>query len=267
MPITNSKISVIMSVYNHQDYVADAIESILNQTHDNFEFIIINDGSTDNSLKIIKHYMNLDSRILLINQENSGLTKALNIGIKKSSGKYLARQDADDKSTPNRLESQINAIEKHELDIITSRAYKDKKIVPNGFIYHFNRSNILRTGNIFIHGTFLIRSKVFDIQMYDETYKYAQDFKFILDALNNNFKIGSIMEPLYLLSNIDTSISNTKNNEQDNYISIALIEFFGSDKFFNYQKNTNKFFSNSLKLIFIIFIYITKKGYKLKIIK
>ena len=166
MLINNLKISVIMSVFNHQDYVADAIESILDQTHKNFEFLIINDGSTDDSLKIIQKYEQLDSRIIVINQVNLGLTKALNSAIKKCSGAYIARQDADDLSALNRLEKQLDAIQKYKLDILTSRAFKNSQIVPNGFILNFNQSSILKTGNIFIHGTFFIDRGVFDIQMY-----------------------------------------------------------------------------------------------------
>jgi glycosyltransferase involved in cell wall biosynthesis len=266
--LSNSlKISVIMSVYNHQDYVADAIESIIGQTYVNLEFLIINDGSTDDSLKIIQKYEKLDSRIIVINQVNLGLTKALNVGIKKSSGTYVARQDADDISVLNRLEKQLGAIEKYELDIVTSRAFKNNKIVPNSLIFNFNRSSILKTGNIFIHGTFFIHRKVFDLQMYDEDYQYAQDFKFILDAFSKNFKIGSIIEPLYRLNNIETSISNTKKDGQDHYISVALVEFFGTDKYFKYINKCNQYFYKFFKIIIIITLFMSTKGYKFKIIK
>jgi glycosyltransferase involved in cell wall biosynthesis len=267
MRISDPLISIILSVYNHQDYVGHAIESIIGQTYDNLEFIIINDGSTDDSLKIIQKYEALDSRIIVLNQENSGLTKALNAGIKKSSGEYIARQDADDKSLPNRLEKQLDIIEKYGLDIVTSRAVKDNKIVPNSFIYQFNRSSILKTGNIFIHGTFFMRRNVFNFQMYDESFKYAQDFKFILDACNNNFKIGISIEPMYYLSNIETSISNTKKEEQDKFISDSLVEFFGTDRYFIYLSKLNRYFYKLFKIILIIFIFISTKGHKFKIIK
>ena len=266
--LSNSlKISVIMSVYNHQDYVADAIESIIGQTYVNLEFLIINDGSTDDSLKIIQKYEKLDSRIIVINQVNLGLTKALNVGIKKSSGTYVARQDADDLSALNRLEKQLDAIQKYKLDILTSRAFKNSQIVPNGFILNFNQSSILKTGNIFIHGTFFIHRRVFDMQMYDEKYRYAQDFKFILEALFNNLRVGLMVEPLYYLNNIDTSISNTKKDEQDDYTSVAINLFFGSDRYFKYVNKSNKYFYKFFKLIIMIILFITTKGYKFKVIK
>ena len=261
------KISVVMSVFNHQNYVADAIESILGQTYDNLEFVIINDGSTDNSLKIIQKYAKIDSRIIIINQVNLGLTKALNLGIKRSSGDYIARQDADDLSALNRLENQLLAIQKYQLDIVTSRAFKNNKIVPNSFIFHFNKSSILKTGNIFIHGTFFIDRKVLDMQMYDEKYRYAQDFKFVLDSLSNNLKIGLMIEPLYYLNNLETSISLTKKIDQSELTSVAINDFFGSNSYFEFIRKSNRYFSKFIKISIIIFLFFTTKCYKFKIIK
>jgi len=264
---SNPIISVIMSVYNHQDYVADAIESIINQTFKNLEFIIINDGSTDDSLDIIRKYERLDSRIVVINQDNIGLTKSLNVGVKNSSGQYIARQDADDRSDLNRLENQLDVLKKFHLDIVTSRAFKGNKITPNNLIFYFNQSNILKAGNIFIHGTFFMDRRVFDTQIYNEKYKYAQDFKFILDAFSNNFRIGSMLEPLYYLNNIETSISNTKKDEQDKFVSVALNSFFGSDIYFLYINKCNKHFQSVCKFIFILYLYINFKGDVFKVIK
>ncbi|HIF01788.1 MAG TPA: glycosyltransferase family 2 protein [Nitrospinaceae bacterium] len=89
-------ISVLMPVYNNQKYLQKSIESILTQTVGDYEFIIVNDGSTDSSEKIIKNYQEKDDRIILLTQENQGVTKSLNKGIKNCRGKYIARMDADD---------------------------------------------------------------------------------------------------------------------------------------------------------------------------
>ena len=267
--MSNNKpeISVIMAVYNHQNYVANAIESIINQTFKNFEFIIINDGSNDNSLNIINTYKKIDSRIIVINQKNVGLTKSLNVGINKSSAKYIARQDADDFSDLNRLQTQLNIIKKFQLDIVTSRAIKNNKTVPNFIMINFNHENILKTGNIFVHGTFFFKKKIFNKQKYDESYKYAQDFKFMLDIFRNNFKVGYVLKPLYTLNNISTSISNTKENEQDIYVSKALMSHFGSNKLF---LNINRFeglFKKILKVFFMFYLYIGFKSDKFTVIK
>jgi glycosyltransferase involved in cell wall biosynthesis len=102
-------ISVIMSVYNGEKYLSEAIDSVLIQTFKNFEFIIVNDGSTDDSLDLIKTYS--DSRIKIIDQKNTGLSKALNNGIKIAQGKYIARLDADDIALSTRFEKQIEYLE------------------------------------------------------------------------------------------------------------------------------------------------------------
>ncbi|MEJ2498929.1 MAG: glycosyltransferase family 2 protein [Sulfurovaceae bacterium] len=91
-------ISVILPVYNGALYLDEAIKSILSQTYSNFEFIIINDGSTDNSLEIINRYTPIDDRMKVISRENRGLITSLNEGIEKSEGTYIARIDQDDVS-------------------------------------------------------------------------------------------------------------------------------------------------------------------------
>ena len=112
--MSNPLISVVLSVYNAEKYLTEAIESILNQSFRNFEFIIINDGSTDRSLEIIKSYD--DKRIVLISRENRGLIASLNEGIEQAKGKYIARMDADDISLSNRFEEQVKFMEKN-LDV------------------------------------------------------------------------------------------------------------------------------------------------------
>jgi len=100
------KVSVVMAVYNASQFLKPAINSILNQTLEEFEFIIVNDGSTDNSLELIRSYK--DERIKIINQENTGVAKARNNGIMIAKTNYIAIQDSDDISNPLRLEKQFN---------------------------------------------------------------------------------------------------------------------------------------------------------------
>ncbi|PSO83704.1 MAG: hypothetical protein BRC41_11810, partial [Cyanobacteria bacterium QH_9_48_43] len=102
-----SKISVVMPVYNGANYIREAVESILNQTFTDFEFIVIDDCSTDRSWEILTKYANQDQRVKLFkNEENLGVTKSLNKGLKLAQGDYIARQDADDVSLPERFEKQ-----------------------------------------------------------------------------------------------------------------------------------------------------------------
>lgn len=100
-------ITVLMSVFNGESWLSESIKSVLNQTFSSFEFIIVDDGSTDNSVAIIKQYQLQDPRIQLIAKLNSGLADSLNQGILVARGKWIARLDADDICEPNRLESQI----------------------------------------------------------------------------------------------------------------------------------------------------------------
>lgn len=105
-------VSVVMSVFNEEEYLKEAIDSILDQTFTNFEFIIVDDGSTDKSLDIIKHYN--DSRIRILKQKNTGLAIALNNGIKVSNSPFIARMDADDIALPERLGKQVRFLKDHE---------------------------------------------------------------------------------------------------------------------------------------------------------
>ncbi|MBU2103292.1 MAG: glycosyltransferase, partial [Candidatus Omnitrophica bacterium] len=104
-------ISVVMPVYNGARYLHEAIESILWQTFDQFEFLIINDGSTDEAPRILAHYAQRDSRIRIIEQAHLGLIAALNNGCCQAKGKYIARMDADDVSLPERFRKQVEYME------------------------------------------------------------------------------------------------------------------------------------------------------------
>lgn len=108
------RVSVAMSVYNDEKFLAKSIESILSQTYTDFEFIICDDGSTDKSLEIIKKYMAMDDRIILIkNEKNLGLAPSLNKCIEKARGEYIARMDADDIAVKDRFYKQVKYLDEH----------------------------------------------------------------------------------------------------------------------------------------------------------
>lgn len=108
------KVSVIMSVYNGETYLKEAIESILNQTFNDFEFIICDDGSTDNSISIINNYKEQDHRIIaLVNKNNLGLAASLNKCLEHSTGEYIARMDCDDIANNERLTKQVDYLDKN----------------------------------------------------------------------------------------------------------------------------------------------------------
>ena len=116
------KVSVLMGAYNCAPYLAEALDSVLNQTFDDFEVVIVNDGSKDNSAEIIKEYAEKDSRIVFIeNDRNHGLAYTLNHGLEYVQGEYIIRMDGDDISKPERFERLVAAAKEHpDFDVIGS---------------------------------------------------------------------------------------------------------------------------------------------------
>ena len=146
-----------MSVYNAELSVGKSIKSILDQSFKNFEFLIIDDCSTDNSYEIMKEFN--DQRIKIIkNKKNIGLTKSLNKLIDMSNAPIIARQDADDFSKPNRIEKQYYYLIKKNYDFCVARAetLNFNKKIP-GLNYYLPYKIIMKFKNPFIHGTFMIK--------------------------------------------------------------------------------------------------------------
>ncbi|MBD3842801.1 MAG: glycosyltransferase [Campylobacterales bacterium] len=196
-----ASISVVMSVCNGEKYLAEAIESILNQTYKNFEFIIVNDGSKDNSLEIIKNYMKQDNRIVLIDRENKGLPYSLNEGISIAKGEYIARMDADDISLPIRFEKQIDYMQKYNVDFV----YSDTLLIDkNGdeICKSYRPRNMeivlcnLEIYNLIPHPTVLIKREIFnEYGGYNISCKTGQDLELWL-RLRDKIKFGYINECL-----------------------------------------------------------------------
>ena len=226
-----------MSVYNGAKFLAEAIDSILAQTFTNFEFIIIDDASSDNSLHIINSYE--DARIVLIqNNKNIGLTKSLNIGIAKAKGKYIARMDADDISMPKRLEKQFDFMEEHpEFAFCGTRAktINDVGDQVNFFKEPLDSNKILGTlllKNCFFHSSLIIRTeKLLKVSGYNENYKYAQDYKLYLELFKNKCYGTNLKEQLLVYRVLNSNISHNNRVKQDyltcRAISNALQDCYG----------------------------------------
>ena len=208
-----------MSVYNSETTVDKSIKSILNQSYKNFEFLIMDDFSNDNTFSICKTFEeNYENVKVYRNKENLGLTKSLNKLIRLSKGQFIARQDGDDVSYKQRFEKQLNYIEKKNLDGCTTRAkvIQTNKLIP-GLSFYFPQSFLLRYKNPFIHGSLLIKKKsLMKVNCYDEKYYYAQDYKLMSDLLKAKSKISILNEPLYDL-NMDNNISTNFYDKQKYY--------------------------------------------------
>ena len=220
--MSSQLVTVIMSVYNNEATVNTAIESILGQSYKNIELIITDDCSSDNSLSIIKKYLDKKNVKLIENSENRGLTKSLNSMIKIAQGKFIARQDADDISLYNRIQVQIDLINKFNLDFVSSRAIslQTKKYIPN-ISFNLPYKFLIRYKNPFIHGTLIIKKNVLlELGNYDERFKYAQDYKLMIDALDKQYKYKVLRKPYYLL-NTRNNISNLFRDEQKYFADCA----------------------------------------------
>jgi len=172
-----------MSVYNGETYLRQAIDSILNQTYQDFEFIIVNDGSTDSSCDIILSYK--DPRIRMIdNQHNMGLTKSLNRGLEKAKGKFIARMDADDISLVDRFAIQMEIMEGHEVDIcgtamqiIDGNSNIIGRMGPKNIVDSDLPASILDNSTCLLHPTIMMkRSALEEVGGYNPDIRYAQDF-------------------------------------------------------------------------------------------
>ena len=207
--MTSSKelVSVLLSTYNSEETIEESLFSILNQTYKNLEILIVDDGSTDNTIEICKKFQLNDERILLYsNKKNIGLTKSLNSLAQKASGSLIARQDADDVSLPERIEKQIQFMNKKKLDAVTTRSLvKQNNKKRPGISFYIPNKLVINRKNPFIHGTLIIKENVFkDIGYYDERFYFAQDYKLFYDLLNKGYKVKTLNEALYIL--------NTENN-------------------------------------------------------
>ena len=224
-----------MSIYNSNNLLNDSIKSILNQDFDNFEFLIMDDGSTDNSFKMLNNYSKLDKRIKIFhNTKNLGLTKSLNILFENSAGVYIARQDVDDISLTNRLSKQLQFLESQNYDLCVSRAIKkgSKRLIPN-ISFWAPKKILFKYKNPFIHGTLIAKRKVFEIiGGYDEDFYYSQDYKFFSDCYKQSFKIKYLKKPLYVL--------NTKGN-------ISSQNYYEQKKFADLVKREYKIYENLFK--------------------
>lgn len=241
-------ISVIMSVYNGEKYLSEAIESILAQTYKNFEFIIINDGSIDKTEAILKKYEFQDKRIKIINNlENKGLIYSLNEGFDSAKGKYIARMDADDISEKNRFEEQIKFLEKN-IDIAMCTTYI--KIFKNNlkFLYKTFKTNTeyenikvkLLFRNYLSHPTVMIRKEIINKYKikYREEDKGMEDYGLWIYLIKNE-KIETIPLPLLKYRFLSNSISSKVLKNTDNYRSV-LKQLFKRELNFIFSKLTEK---------------------------
>jgi glycosyltransferase involved in cell wall biosynthesis len=174
-------VSIITSVYNGEAYLKECVDSILNQTLQNFEFIVLNNGSTDHSLEILQQYT--DPRLKVINQENLGLSRSLNKGIQLSQSDLIARLDADDYSFPTRLELQTDFMS-HNPDYVLCGS-RFRELIGNDFyqqkVPFLESDETIRKSfcyfNPFSHSSVMFRKQAFlETGGYNHRFEHSQDY-------------------------------------------------------------------------------------------
>lgn len=211
------KVTVLMPVYNGELYLKEAIESILNQSFKDFEFLIINDGSTDSSEEIIKSYR--DSRIRLVNNErNLRLIATLNKGLELARGEYIARMDCDDISHPKRLEKQVKKMNSDESIAICGTGFKviGKHGLKPLILTDFKSiRNYLHIDNCMVHPSVMMRKSILQKNhyYYDPLYTHVEDYELFV-RISKNHKIVNLNKNLLYYRLSPNGISRQFSQEQ-----------------------------------------------------
>lgn len=216
MDTSEPLVSVLMPCYNAEEYLREAINSIVTQSYKNLEILIIDDGSSDNTLGIIREFGELDKRIkVIVNSENIGLIRTLNKGISAAGGDFIARMDADDISDENRIKEIISVFRSHpELDVVAAGYYHlsadgklKRKIYPKA-----RTSNALWFVSFFaipvLHPCIVARSNAMRNNLYDEAFVHSEDYELFSRMLSKGYKFYNIKEPLYYLRKNVESVSH-----------------------------------------------------------
>ena len=229
-------VSVIMSAYNAAETLEKSVRSILDQTYKDFEFIIVNDGSTDNSLEILKRLADEDKRLVIIDQANTGLTKALNIAAARAKGTLIARQDSDDYALPQRLELQVaRFLADPDLLLLGGNALD---VYPDGTESewgHTNDNDITRKARLyapFPHASAMMRADAFHtLRGYDERWLTAQDTELWMRFAQAG-KIAMLAEPVLKRGVGKNSITAKRRLRQFRDANRARLRHYNGSKFY-----------------------------------
>lgn len=244
----NPKVSVIMTVRNGEPYIREAIESILGQTYSDFELLVIDNGSSDRSLQIVKNFSDSKIRIIELGR-NIGRTPALNVGVKEAIGEYIAIHDADDISLPQRFEKQISYLEKNpDITLVGTHLYridtnnnclKECFSIPNNWkIVNWH----LLFKNCFPHSSILMHAqKIRDLGGYNENITYSQDYALYSDLMRRGEKMSRLSEILIHLRDHSQSVSATTSED-------VVSRESGETSYQNLQYHLENYHRDSLKL-------------------
>ena len=220
-------ITVITSIRNGQSHIQETVESIIDQSLNDFEYIIINDGSTDETSNIINTLIRRDRRISLIqNATTIGLTRSLNKGLNAARGKYIARLDAGDISLSNRLEEQNKYLEQHpeiilcgtNCDLIDNNGHSLQLTDRHLVFASADIERVLPQRNCLVHSSIMFRN---DHIRYRDKFYYSQDYDLYLNLLSSGKGLANLSEKLVHWRMDPTAISFTNRAKQSRFTSLA----------------------------------------------
>jgi len=218
-------VSVIIPVKNAGKFVGLAVQSIIDQTYKNWEMIVVDDGSTDETGKILKRFAKKDPRITVItHKESKGIGASLNLALTKAKGKFIARMDGDDISLPNRLATQVAFLQKNPQTVAVGGQAEMIDGVGEIFAYkHFpTNQKTLREMIMWMvpiqHPIMMARASAYKKCRYDESYKTAEDVEMFMQLLQYG-EFGNVPEVVYQYRKADTS-NGYHNLKQTFYLTI-----------------------------------------------
>lgn len=248
----NLKISFIVPVFNCEKYIKKCINSIINQEISSYEIIAINDGSTDNSLKILKKMQERCSRLKVIDQENHGVSYARNVGLNEASGDYIIFVDCDDFLEEKSLKKISNLLEKYNCpDIIKFSYYMINKFAKRMYSYSIKNDCIIEKNNYaeyifpYIFSTYdlsgvcsaAFSKKIIGETRFEENIKYGEDMLFMNNILNKSNTIIFLNTPVYnYFENVESATNKIDINKSVKQIDDNIEVFERINKLFQLKQ-------------------------------
>ncbi len=282
MPKSNVSVSIVAANYNNGKYLNDFIVSVINSTVLPLELIIIDDGSTDNSIEILNQFSHLDFLKLIKFEINKGFCEALNAGIKKSSGKYILRIDPDDILLPQRIQTQLSFLENNtDIDVVGSNVlyfhnHTTKDLITSNFpISHNDIYKVYYKGEHGIqHPSVMIRANVMKQFMYVQKYFKAEDYDIFARIIKNGHKFANICEPLTKMRIHTSSITSNISFKTIKLTYKIRDEVFNTSTnnitiyfYYWYRINYRKYLITENKVLKLLYLAISVLFYPQKLIK
>lgn len=250
------KVSIIVPVYNNELYLEKCLDSIINQTYKNIEIILINDGSTDNSLNILRKYEKKDKRIIIIDKKNEGVSIARNAGIKKSTGEYITFVDSDDYIDLNFIEELHNAMINNNVDLVRCNYqvhYKELNKIDIGNLKEIsnkklNKKNIrneilekVLDGSLpcFVYLLMIKKEKLLNTKLFPTDIHMMEDVVLYMDLIMNINSMFIIDKPLYNIYYNELGATNNAKNYERNINNVLLVNIYIHKILSEYKYDTN----------------------------